>query len=55
MPIDPETCPKSDDGQHCINWYDGEQCTQCGAPAAPDCESCDGKMCGHEANCPNDT
>ena len=25
-----EFCPKSEDKQHCIHWYDGEPCCRCG-------------------------
>ena len=34
-------CPGSQDGQHCVHWWDGAQCCSCGDPAARPCEAPD--------------
>lgn len=33
---DDEHCASSPDGMHCVHWWDGERCCQCGAAEMPD-------------------
>ncbi len=30
-----EECPNSDDGTHCVHWWDGEECCRCGDGPMP--------------------
>lgn len=32
MSTEETSCPKAEDSQHCVHWYDGDSCCRCSDP-----------------------